>query len=97
MPEIVLTVDMDANKGIASIDGMGSKLSIVYAGDIDFTPLVDRLLECISTRNTFRLNIIGKDELDEKESLLSHTLLDIIGKYNEVVTTNDIEDAQAVL
>lgn len=92
MPEIVLTVDIERKDKIVTVNGIGGKVSIAYVGDIDFTPLVDKLLDTISTTNTFSISINDKEELDEKESLLISTLSNIIDNYNEVVSSNEAEE-----
>lgn len=92
MPEITLSVEMNCELKVASLKGFSAQATTIdYSGDIDFTPLVERLLETVSTENTFVLNTVLNDDQDEKENLIIKTISDIIGKYNQVVAAPETE------
>lgn len=92
MPEITLSVEMNRESKVAIIKGVCAQTtSIDYSGDIDFTPLVESLLETVSTGNTFALNTVLKDDQDENENLIIITISDIIAKYNQIVAVPQSE------
>lgn len=86
MPEVTLSLTFDENSKIISVSGLSAEdVRIDYSTDIDFTPLVESLLESVATDNSFVLQLTSAENHDEKDKLVAKTIAEIIAKYNEIV------------
>lgn len=91
MPDIMLTLN-EVSK-IVSISGLSAEdVKIDYSADIDFTPLVERLIENLATDSSFNLQFTFTENHNEKDKLIAQTIREIIEKYNEIVVATP-EDA----
>lgn len=94
MPEVMLSLTFDENSKSISISGIKTEdVRINYSADIDFTPLVDSLLDSVATDNSFILQSTSTENHDEKEKLIAKTITEIIAKYNEIVVAAPEEEA----
>jgi len=97
MPEVTLSLTFDENSKIISISGLRAEdVRIDYSADIDFTPLVESLLDGIATDNSFILQHTSTETHDEKDKLVEKTITEIIAKYNEIVVAAPEEEAGGV-
>lgn len=86
MPEINLSLTFDENTKNILVSGIGATvINICYLADVDFTPLVEGLLNNIAVNDTFLLPLPATDNKDDKEKLVVKTISEIIDKYNEIV------------
>jgi hypothetical protein len=88
MTEKIAKISFDEDATIITIEGIGSNnLQIDYTGDIDFTNLVETLTVFIE-ENIF-IKIENTDDLPKegKISIVLETIIEIIKKYNESIST----------
>ncbi|UFH36542.1 hypothetical protein [Flavobacterium acetivorans] len=88
MTEKIAKILFDEDANIITIEGIGSNnLQIDYTGDIDFTNLVETLTVFIE-ENIF-IKIENTDDLPKegKISIVLETIIEIIKKYNESIST----------
>lgn len=88
MTEKVAKILFDEDANIITIEGIASNnLQIDYTGDIDFTNLVETLTVFIE-ENIF-IKIENTDDLPKegKISIVLETIIEIIKKYNESIST----------
>ena len=94
MPEVTLSLTFDEVSKVITISGLSAAVvRIDYSADIDFTPLVESLLDSVATDNSFILQSTSTENHDEKDKLIAKTITEIIAKYNEVVALAPDEEA----
>lgn len=95
MPEIILSLTFDKSSKIIFVSGLSAEdVKIDYSADIDFTPLVESLLESVASDNSFALQLTSTDNHDEKDKLVERTIVEIIAKYNEIVVVAPEESGE---
>lgn len=94
MANIQLTLNIDEANKVITINGFSQDLSINYASDVDFTQLVGLLGRSIESDTMIDVigNYVGNDE---KLNVIVQTIVEIVAKYNEVITPPDSSEVVA--
>lgn len=94
MANIQLTLNIDEANKVITINGFSQDFSINYTSDVDFTQLVGLLGRSIESDTMIDV-ISNYGGNDEKLNAIIQTIVEIVDKYNEVITPPDSSEVVA--
>jgi hypothetical protein len=90
MAEKIVKLLFDEDTSIITIEGISTdNLQIDYSGDIDFTNLVEALTVFIEENSSIKIENTNDLPKEGKISIVLETIIEIIKKYNESISTID--------
>lgn len=90
MAEKIVKLLFDEDTNIITIEGISTvNLQIDYSGDIDFTNLVETLTVFIEENSSIKIENTNDLPIEGKISIVLETIIEIIKKYNESISTID--------
>lgn len=90
MAEKIVKLLFDEGTSIITIEGISTvNLQIDYSGDIDFTNLVETLTVFIEENSSIKIENTNDLPKEGKISIVLETIIEIIKKYNESISTID--------
>ena len=90
MAEKIVKLLFDEDTSIITIEGISTvNLQIDYSGDIDFTNLVETLTVFIEENSSIKIENTNDLPKEGKISIVLETIIEIIKKYNESISTID--------
>ena len=90
MAEKIVKLLFDEDTNIITIEGISTvNLQIDYTGDIDFTNLVETLTVFIEENSSIKIENTNDLPIEGKISIVLETIIEIIKKYNESISTID--------
>ena len=90
MAEKIVKLLFDEDTNIITIEGISTdNLHIDYSGDIDFTNLVETLTVFIEENSSIKIENTNDLPKEGKISIVLETIIEIIKKYNESISTID--------
>jgi hypothetical protein len=86
MANLNCVLEINETESRISIKGLKEESFIIeYSGDVDFTPLVSLLTECMDNDANIDLADVDNKGLNEKTKLIIETIVSIIKSYNKCI------------